>query len=83
VRLLRAGRSDWRASRSLSDRVPGAGARHHADTAKKVLAVVRFRKGSAPELLVAIHDDVLAQLGGSRLVLDGHVRVGLDQRVDP
>ena len=83
MRPLRAVRFDWRASRSLSDRVPGAGTLHHAYTAKEVLAVVGFPKRSAPELLAAVYDDALAQRGRCRLVLDGHIGVGLDQRVDP
>ena len=45
--------------------------------------VVGFPKGRAPELLAAVHDDVLAGRGRCLLVLDGHIRVGLDQRVDP
>jgi hypothetical protein len=76
-------RSDWRASRSLRDRVPGAGTLHHAHTAKGILAVVGFPKGSAPELLAAVHDDVLAECGCRLLVLDGRIGVGLDQRVNP
>ena len=80
---LRAVRFNLRAGHSLRGRVPGTGALHHAYTAKEVLAVVGFPKGSAPELLAAVHDDALADRGHRRLALDGHIRVGLDQRVEP
>jgi len=63
--------------------VPGARPRHHAHTAKGILAVVGFPKESARELLAAVHDDVVAEDGCQLLVLDARIGVGLDQRVDP
>ena len=63
--------------------MPGGGRLRHADTARGSLAVVGFRKGSAPELLAAVHDDVLTARGRCLLVLAGRVRLRVDQRVDP
>ena len=84
VRSLRTVRFDWRASRSLRGRVPGAGALHHADTAKRSRRRCRIpEKEPRPELLAAVHDDVFAERGRRLLVLGGDIRVGLDQRVDP
>jgi hypothetical protein len=45
---------------------------------KDVLAVVGFPKGSARELLAAVHDDALAQRRRRLFVLDDRIRVGCD-----
>jgi hypothetical protein len=75
--------SDPIASLFARQRVPSAGTLHHADTAEGSLVVVGFPKGSAPELLAAVHDDALVGRGRCLLVLGGRVGVGLEQRVDP
>ena len=49
---------------------------------RKPSPVVRFPKGSAPKLRAAVRD-ALAERRRRRLVLDGHVRLGLDQPVEP
>src|SRR5205807_5322119 len=54
-----------------------------AYTAKDVPALCQIPERKRAELLAAVHDDTLAERRCRRLVRDGHIRGGLDQRVDP